>query len=192
MLDMGPYYITALTSLLGPVERLVSAGKRSFPRRFITSQPHAGDEIQVNVDTYITGIMQFCSGAVGTIFTTFDAHYPDQARLEIYGSEGTLILPDPNYFGGPIQVFRPEAGKLCELPLLFDYQVNSRGLGLADMASAICSGRPARAGMEQIHHVLDILTGFERSARAGKWLDMITGYSRPDPMGKAVFPGILQ
>ncbi len=191
MMDMGPYYITALASLLGPVERLVSAGKRSFPKRFITSQPHAGDDIQVNVDTYVTGIMQFSSGAVGTIFTTFDVHYPTQARLEIYGSEGTLTLPDPNHFCGPIRIFRPEEGKNEELPLMFDYRENSRGLGLADMASAILSGRTPRAGMAQIHHVLDVLTGFERSARSGKWIDMETVYDRPEPMVKAVFPGVL-
>ena len=191
MMDMGPYYMTALTSLLGPVERLVSAGKRSFPRRLITSQPHAGTEIKVNVDTYITGILQFASGAVGTLFTTFDVHYPTQARLEIYGSEGTLIAPDPNFFGGPIKVFRPETGKFDELPLLFDYQANSRALGLADMAAAIQSGRSPRAGLQQIHHVLDILTGFERSARSGAWLDMKTAYSRPVPMKKAAMPGVL-
>lgn len=191
MMDMGPYYITALASLLGPVARLVASGKRSFPKRFITSQPHAGDDIQVNVDTYVTGIMQFFSGAVGTIFTTFDVHYPTQARLEIYGSEGTLILPDPNHFCGPIRIFRPEEGQYADLPLLFDYKENSRGLGLSDMASAILSGRAPRAGMAQIHHVLDVLTGFERSAKTGKWIDMETAYSRPEPMVKAAFPGVL-
>lgn len=191
MLDMGPYYITALVSLLGPVSRLVSASKRSFDSRLITSQPHAGTDIQVNTDTYIAGTMQFQSGVIGTIFTTFDVYYPRQDRLEIYGSEGTLILPDPNYFGGPIQVFRPESGKVEELPLLFDYQENSRGLGLADMAAALNTGRQIRAGMEQVHHVLEILTGFEESARTGAWLDLATSCARPEPMKKAALRGQL-
>ena len=191
MLDMGPYYITALVSLLGPVSRLVSASKRSFDSRLITSQPHAGTDIQVNTDTYIAGTMQFQSGVIGTIFTTFDVYYPRQDRLEIYGSEGTLILPDPNYFGGPIQVFRPESGKVEELPLLFDYQDNSRGLGLADMAAALNTGRTIRAGMEQVHHVLEILTGFEESARTGAWLDLATSCARPEPMKKAALRGQL-
>ena len=191
MLDMGPYYITALVSLLGPVSRLVSASKRTFNKRLITSQPHAGTEVDVNTDTYIAGTMQFASGAIGTIFTTFDVYYPTQARFEIYGSEGTMILPDPNYFGGPIQIFRPETGKFDELPLLFDYQENSRGLGLADMAAAIQSGRDVRAGMDQIHHVLEILTGFEQSARAGGWLDLKTPYHRPQQMQKAALKGVL-
>lgn len=191
MLDMGPYYITALVSLLGPVSRLVSASKRSFDTRMITSQPHAGTEIQVNTDTYVAGTMVFDSGAIGTIFTTFDVFYERQDRLEIYGSEGTLILPDPNYFGGPIKIFRPESGRVEELPLLFDYQENSRGIGLADMAQALRTGRTARAGMDQVHHVLEILTGFEESARAGTWLEMNTKYALPMPMEKPVLPGRL-
>ena len=191
MLDMGPYYITALVSLLGPVKRLVAAGKRSFDTRLITSQPHAGTEIQVNTDTYVAGTMVFASGVISTIFTTFDVYYENQARLEIYGSEGSLILPDPNYFGGPIRIFRPESGKVEELPLLFDYADNSRGLGLADMAAALRAGRAARAGMDQVHHVLEVLSGFETSARSGQWLDLKTGCDRPLPMEKASLTGQL-
>ena len=172
MLDMGPYYMSALTSLLGRVSRLTAASKRTFPRRVITSKPHAGTVMEVNVNTYTTGILQFESGAIGTLFTTFDVYYPSQARLEVYGSEGTLILPDPNNFGGPIQIFRPEAQKLDELPLLFDYPADTRALGLADMAKALQDGREARCGAQQVYHVLDILSGFERSAAAGAWVDM--------------------
>lgn len=191
MLDMGPYYVTALTSLLGRVGRLVAAGKRTFDQRMITSQPHAGTVVDVRVNTYTTGILQFDSGVIGTLFTTFDAYYPTQARLEIYGSEGTLILPDPNFFGGPIQIFRPESKKYDELPLLFDYETDSRSLGLADMAKALRDGREARCGVQQIHHVVDILTGFDRSAAQGAWVDMKTPYHRPAPMKKAVLKGVL-
>ncbi|MHC1787406.1 MAG: Gfo/Idh/MocA family protein [Christensenellales bacterium] len=191
MLDMGPYYVTALVNLLGRVDRLVAAGRRTFQSRMITSQPHAGTAIDVQVDTQVLGMMQFESGALGSIFTTFDAYYPAQARLEIYGSQGTMILPDPNTFGGPIRIFRPESGLSGELPLLFDYQENSRGLGLADMASALRRGRAARAGQQQISHVLDVLTGFQRSAQGGTWLDMETPYVRGLPMQKALVAGHL-
>ncbi len=191
MLDMGPYYVTALVSLLGRVERLTAAGKRTFKKRLITSAPRFGESIDVEVDTYVLGMMQFEGGALGSIFTTFDVHYPHQARLEIYGSEGTMILPDPNTFSGPVRIFRPESGMSQDLPLLFDYAKNSRSLGLADMANAIRSGRDARAGGEQIMHVLEVLTGFERSARSGMWLDMQTPYARPVPMKKAELPGRL-
>lgn len=191
MMDMGPYYITALVSLLGRVERLTAAGKKTFKKRLITSDPHAGETVDVAVDTYVLGMMQFESGALASIFTTFDVYYPGQARLEIYGSEGTMILPDPNTFGGPIRIFRPESGMSEELPILFDYAKNSRGLGLADMAAAISAGRAARAGEQQIMHVLDVLTGFERSAKSGQWLDMETPYTRHEPMKKAELPGRL-
>ncbi|HSK68454.1 MAG TPA: Gfo/Idh/MocA family oxidoreductase [Candidatus Limnocylindria bacterium] len=190
VLDMGPYYMTALTSLLGPVSRLVALGKRAFDARLITSQPHAGTPIGVNVDTYSCGILQFASGAAGTMFTTFDVYYPSQARLEIYGTEGTLICPDPNYFGGPVQLYRPETGAMREMPLLFGYAENSRGLGLADMAAAIQNGRAPRAGLSQVHHVLDVLTGFARSAQSGAWLDIRTEYERPAPMLRASLAGM--
>ena len=191
MMDMGPYYITALVSLLGRVECLTAAGKKTFKKRLITSDPHAGETVDVAVDTYVLGMMQFESGALASIFTTFDVYYPGQARLEIYGSEGTMILPDPNTFGRPIRIFRPESGMSEELPILFDYAKNSRGLGLADMAAAISAGRAARAGEQQIMHVLDVLTGFERSAKSGQWLDMETPYTRHEPMKKAELPGRL-
>ncbi|NLW21062.1 MAG: Gfo/Idh/MocA family oxidoreductase [Clostridiales bacterium] len=191
MLDMGPYYMSALTSLLGRVDRLVAHSKRTFDKRMITSQPFAGTVMDVNVDTYTTGIMQFDLGAIGTLFTTFDAYYHTQARLEVYGTEGTLILPDPNFFGGPIQVWRPETRKYDELPLLFDYVGDMRALGLADMAKSMQTGRAARCGMQQVYHVIDILTGFERSAASGGWVDMKTPYERPAPMKKAELLGIL-
>ena len=110
--------------------------KASFPTRTITSQPHCGEVVEVKVPTYVAGIMNFESGATGTIFTTFDVCYPSQARLEIYGTKGTLFVPDPNCFGGPVKLLRQEGGEPMEIPLCFDYAENSRALGLADMAKA--------------------------------------------------------
>ncbi len=191
VMDMGPYYVSALTSLLGRVERLAAAGKRTFERRIITSKRQAGTVMNVNVDTYTTGMMQFASGALGTLFTTFDVHYPTQARLEVYGSEGTMILPDPNNFGGPIKIFRPETGKFDELPLLFDYATDSRALGLADMACSLQSGRTARCGSQQVYHVLEVLTGLEKSSKSGKWVEVNTPYERPAPMVKTALLGVL-
>lgn len=99
---------------MGGVSAVTGVTKTSFPKRTITSQPKCGQEITVDVPTYITGIMQFESGAVGTIFTTFDVYYETQARLEIYGSKGTLIVPDPNGFDGPVKLLRPEQGEIME------------------------------------------------------------------------------
>ena len=103
MMDMGPYYLTAMINLAGGIESVMSASKITFPRRVITSQPLNGTPIDVHVNTYVAGTVKYTSGAIGTLFTTFDACYPDQARFEVYVSEGTLFVPDPNTFGGPLK-----------------------------------------------------------------------------------------
>ena len=104
----------------------------------LEQHPFPGDHPQHGVFIHLSliHILQFASGAVGTLFTTFDVHYWGQARLEVYGAEGTLVCPDPNGFGGPVELYRPEDGTRRELPLLFPYAENSRALGLADMAKA--------------------------------------------------------
>lgn len=191
MMDMGPYYLTALVNLMGGIDSVMSASRVTFPQRMITSQPHAGTIINVHVNTYVAGTIKYQSGAIGTLFTTFDVHYTGQARFEIYGSEGTLVIPDPNTFGGPIQLFRPEDGEYRHFPLMFSYAENSRGLGLADMAKALQTGRPARADYRQTFHVLDAITGFDRSAESGQWVKMQTEFVRLDPMKKAEVVGIL-
>lgn len=178
MMDMGPYYLTALLNLLGEVDKVVGVSKASFPQRTITSEPKKGTIIDVEVPTYVSGIMQFTSGAVGTIFTTFDVHSTSQARLEIYGSKGTLIVPDPNTFGGPIKLLRPEEGEYKEMPLLFPNADNSRGLGLVDMAKAIKNGVKPRAGYEQTYHVLEIMEGFIKSSNEEKFIPIESGYER--------------
>lgn len=191
MMDMGPYYVTALINLLGQVNGVTGTTKKSFPQRVITSQPKYGTVIDVDVPTFVTGILDFDSGATGTLFTTFDVHYKQQARFEIYGSEGTLLVPDPNTFGGPVFLLRPEDGEYRQIPLLFDYQENSRALGLADMAKAIQTGRSARASHQQTLHVLEILTAFERSSNEKKYHPIQTSYQRPCPMEKGGLHGII-
>ena len=191
MLDMGPYYVTALINLIGGVSGITGITKTSFPQRVITSQPKSGTVVDVDVPTFVTGIMNFDNGAVGTIFTTFDVHYTQQARLEIYGSKGTLSIPDPNTFGGPIKLFRPEDGEYKEIPLLFDYKENSRGLGLADMAKALQTGRDFRANYNQTQHVLEILTSFEKSSKEGRYIPLETTYNRGVPMVNNSIHGIL-
>lgn len=191
MLDMGPYYVTALVNLLGGVHSVTGVTKTSFSERTITSKPKAGTVIDVEVPTYITGILNFDSGAIGTIFTTFDVYYKQQARLEIYGSKGTLVVPDPNTFGGPVKLLRPEDGEFKELPLLYDYRENSRGLGLADMAKALSKDRDLRAGYKQTRHVLEILTSFEKSSKEGKLIKLETSYERGLPMVNNPLHGVL-
>ncbi|GHU83235.1 oxidoreductase [Clostridia bacterium] len=190
MMDMGPYYLTAMVNLLGGIDSVMSATRRTFPTRTITSKPLSGTVVNVDVSTYVAGTVRYASGAVGTLFTTFDAYYPEQARFEVYGSEGTLMVPDPNTFGGPIRLFRPEEKALREMPLCFDYPDNARGLGLADMARALQTGRPARADYHQTFHVLEAMDGFERSGQTGEWVKL-GAYERRAPMRKAIVKGVL-
>ena len=165
MMDMGPYYLTALTALLGSVTEVTSTARKSFEQRTVTSQPRRGEVIDVEVPTHVNGILQFESGAVGTIATSFDVYYPQQARLEIYGTEGTLFLPDPNCFGGPVNLFKPTDGEVREMPLCFDYRENSRALGLDGMAAALREGkRDFSCDCRRTLHVLELL---EKLAQGG-------------------------
>lgn len=165
MMDMGPYYLTALTALLGSVTEVTSTARKSFEQRTVTSQPRRGEVIDVEVPTHVNGILQFESGAVGTIATSFDVYYPQQARLEIYGTEGTLFLPDPNCFGGPVKLFKPTDGEVREMPLCFDYRENSRALGLDGMAAALREGkRDFSCDCRRTLHVLELL---EKLAQGG-------------------------
>ena len=191
LLDMGPYYVTALVNLLGRVSGVTSVARTTFKERVITSQPHAGQVVDVEVPTYLTGILEFDNGAVGNLTTTFDVVYNEQARFEVYGSEGTLIVPDPNFFGERIYLLRQETGEYKEMPLLFDYKENSRGLGLADMAMALKNNRPARANMEQLFHVLDVMTAFQRSSDKQAREEIKSPYTRQAAMDKAQVLGII-
>jgi len=182
MMDMGPYYLTALVNLLGRVCALTGMVSKSFDTRTITSAPHYGQTVKVEVPTHVNGILQFENGAVATITTTFDVYYDSSASLEVYGTKGTLRVPDPNGFGGPVMLLRPEDGTFREIPLVFDYQDNSRGLGLADMAAALREGRDMRAGVQQTLHVLEIMTAFEKSSQEGRTVTLESAYERKSAM----------
>ncbi len=211
MMDMGPYYVTALVQLLGEAKGVMGMTKKSFPQRTITSQPHYGEVVDVDIDTYLAGNILFSNGAIASIFTTFDVYYTAQARFEVYGTKGTLVVPDPNTFGGPVLLLRPEdqaaAPKVDpallkrdrtdfyrgykEMPLLYDYNENSRALGLSDMCKAIETGRDWRANYQQQHHVLEILTSFSKSCEAGAYIPLKTRYYRTAPMKNNPMHGIL-
>ena len=191
MMDMGPYYLTALVNMLGRVRGLTGITSKSFETRTVTSKPHYGQTVQVEVPTHVNGILQFEEGAVVTITTTFDVYYDNSACLEIYGTRGTLKIPDPNTFGGEVLLLRPEEGVFKEIPLVFDYQENSRGLGLADMAKALRTGRGLRAGCEQTLHVLEIMTAFEKSCKEGRFPVLESPYKRGYAMVNEGISGLL-
>ncbi|MFI3325972.1 MAG: Gfo/Idh/MocA family oxidoreductase [Clostridia bacterium] len=180
MFDMGPYYVTSLVNLLGGVKSVTGVARKGFDTRIATCKEQFGKKIEVNVPTYTTGILTFDSGVVGTLFTTFDVVYKGQSRYEIYGSEGTLIVPDPNTFGGPLYVIHRLDGEKREMPLTFAYKGNSRALGLADMAKALETGRPARCSYKQTLHVLEIMESFTKSSDLRQTVDLETSY-KPEP-----------
>ena len=191
MLDMGPYYITALVNLLGGVTGVMGMTGAGFSKRVITSEPHYGEVIDVDVPTYITGMMRFENGAIATIFTTFDVCYEGSARLEIYGTKGTIIAPDPNTFGGPVKLIRAEDSQVHTIPLCFDYAENSRALGLADMAKALRTGRAARESYVQTYHVLEIMESFQKSSESGMLIPIKSKYHREAPMKNNPLHGFL-
>ncbi len=181
MFDMGPYYLTALATLIGPVRRVTGSARITAPERIITSEPKRGTAIHVGVPTHIAGVMDFASGAVGTIITSFDVWGSTVPRLEIYGTEGTLSVPDPNTFGGPVRLNRPREQGWEDVPLTHPNAENSRGIGLADMAAALRSGRPHRASGELAYHVLDLMHAFHDASDAGTHITVTSACEPPAP-----------
>lgn len=192
MLDMGPYYITALVNLLGPAVSVMGRAKASYPQRVITSQPNYGKIIDVEVPTHYCGIIDFKNGATAQIVTSFDVQYARFGRyIEILGSEGTLRVPDPNDFGGAIRLLRAGETEWREIPMALPYQDNFRGLGLADMAHSIRTDRAHRACGDQTCHVLEIMTGIERSSAENRTIFLETTFQRSKPMQYTRLIGIL-
>ena len=191
MFDMGPYYLTALTTLLGPVRRVTGSARVTFPERQVTSQPLAGTTITVNTPTHVAGVMDFEGGAVGTLVTSFDVWSETHSRIDIYGTEGTLSVPDPNTFGGPVRVWRSGDEAWTDVPLTHPYTENSRGLGLADMARALRSGRKPRASGELGGHVLDVIHAFLDSSESGRHIDVKSTFERPEPLPAGSEAGIF-
>jgi predicted dehydrogenase len=179
MLDMGPYYLTALVTLLGPVRRVCGSTRITFPQRTITSQPKFGTTIAVEVPTHVAGVLDFAEGAIGTIVTSFDVWDANVPLLEIYGTQGSISLPDPNGFGGPVRVRRAGAANWSEMPLTHGYVENCRGVGVADMACAIRSGRAHRANGELAYHVLDIMTSIHEASETGRSIELGSTCTRP-------------
>ncbi len=179
MFDMGPYYLTALVALLGPIKRLTGSTRVTFPERTITSAGKYGQKITVDVPTHVSGIMDFANGAVGTILTSFDVWHHNMPNIEIYGTEGSMRVPDPNGFGGPVSIRKAGASEWTEMPLTHGFADNSRGIGVADMAYAIQSGRAHRASGELGYHVLEAMHGFHDASSSGRHYEMESTTSRP-------------
>lgn len=182
MFDMGPYYLTALIALLGPIKRLSGSTRISYPERTILSKPKAGEQITVATPTHISGTIDFSSGVIGTITTSFDAFGGSSLPpIEVYGSEGTLLVPDPNGFGGSVQLRKKDEADFVDIPHTHQYAGNHRGIGVADMAAAILNNEPHRANGQLAFHVLEAMHGFHDSSDKGTFYVMQSSCEKPAP-----------
>ncbi len=174
MLDMGPYYTTALVYMLGKVDSLMAMTKTSFEKRVATCKQKKGLVIDVETPTYVAGTMMFESGAVASMIMSFETKHHSLPCIEIYGEKGTLTVPDPNTFGGPVKLYLPEEGEVKEIPLMYPYKENSRALGLSKMAEALDNGEgDFVTSWKLTGHVLDVMTGMLRSGESGTAVKML-------------------
>ena len=203
MFDMAPYYLSAIISLLGPVESVASFGATPHKTRHIYTGQKAGEDFEVHIPTHYSSILRLRSGVICSMNMSFDIYHSDLPALEICGSDGTLSYPDPNFGGGCPKVYRKEQytgtilqqteeaqsrrGKFYELPELYtrvaDY---SRGLGVLELADAIDTGRKNRAGGELIRHVTEVIEAVCNSAADGHLYTMKTTCERPLPIPPGV------
>ncbi len=178
LLDVGPYYVTALVNLLGSVAAVAAIGRGVGSERSVAAGALAGTTITADVPTTVIGTLTFASGVIGSLFASFDTAGSRVPHIEIHGTEGSLSLGDPNHFGGEVW-FRPLGSETWEdIPLRFPSDVE-RGIGLADMVEAIAARRPHRASGEVAYHVLDVLLSLEEATRTGRTESVASRVDRP-------------
>jgi predicted dehydrogenase len=192
--DIGPYYVTQLVNLLGPITRVAAQASTASPTRTVTSEPRRGQLIEVEVPTTVNGVLFFASGANVSLSTSWDVWKHRRLPFEIYGTEGSMLVPDPNFFGGTPEVterdsdwqeldisahpFREPNRTLRSGAQVADYRI----IGLLDMAAALHQGRPHRANGDLALHVLEVLDAFERSSVEGRHVMIETPCERPEPL----------
>ena len=166
LFDGGPYYVSALVSLLGPVARVGAVSTTGRTDRTVLVGDRAGERFPVETSTHVAGVLQFVHGAVGSLITSFDVIETSAPRLEVHGTEGSIIAPAPNSWGGPAWVRRAGEQEFMEVPIAAD-GAGFMGMGLVDMARGLQLGREPRASGARGLHVLEVLTGIDRSASCG-------------------------
>jgi predicted dehydrogenase len=192
LFDMGPYYLTALVSLLGPAASVSGNATTNFATRTIAGGKRQGETIEVSTTTHYEAILNFANGVTATMIMSFDIWAHSLPCIEIYGSAGTMRIGDPNWFASPVEICRYRENEWHDLPLLLPEDrrysewegegANWRGIGLADMAMAIAEGRPHRASAEMAFHVLDLMCAVGESARDGTRHNLDSTCERPAPL----------
>jgi predicted dehydrogenase len=187
MFDMGPYYLTALVNMMGPVACVMGMTRITFPTRTITSQPQHGTVVEVEIPTHVAGMMHFGNGAIGEITTSFDVWHSKVPNILVYGTEGSLMVPDPNGFGGEVLIRKPGMSDWEVVPNRHGFNINSRGIGVLDMAVAIRSNRAHRASAELATHTVALMESFHVSHESGTRVEITTGTTTPMPLHPAEF-----
>ncbi len=203
VLDVGPYYIAVLVNLMGPVKRVTASTAISYPERTVTSQPLKGTKIQVEVPTHVSGTLEFHSGALASFMASWDVQRHQHNPIEIYGTEASLIVPDPNFFGGDCRIGHRAGdwetvgpGNLAFAEPNWSTQrdtkvANHRIIGAIDMAYAIRNNRPHRASLEFALHTLEIIEALDLSADRHAHVDIESTCKSPatvpEGQGEAVF-----
>lgn len=194
VLDVGPYYLADLVQLIGPVKRVAALTSIPAKERTIGSGPRRGKRIPVSTPTTVSALLEFAGGAVITFNASWDVWATGHAPMELYGEEGTLFMPDPNFFGGELHVtkWNKQARMLPKWnhPFSPDNEIhphgpvaNYRAAGLADMALAIREGRPHRCSLDLALHVVEVMTAMLESGQNKKFIEMKTSCERPTPLG---------
>ena len=192
MLDLGPYYVTNLIQLIGPVKRVAALTSSAYPERTIlTEGPRQGQKVPVKTPTNIHALLEFVNGATVSLSTSWDVRAHKRVNMEIYGTEGSLTVPDPNMFSGTVEMAGID-GKFAAVPddghplgkHNSDHpsagpHANYRTAGLADMAVAISEGRPHRCSMELALHAVEVMTACLKSGESGQFVTMTTTCDRP-------------
>ena len=182
LFDMGPYYLTALVNLLGPVRSVVGLTMTGVAERTVTSEPHAGTVIKVDAPIHATALLELASGKPVTMIVSGEVVASELPRIEIYGTEGTLSVPDPNAFGGPVKLKKTGDDSWQEVPLLPGQTGYDRGLGVADMVQALRTGTPHRASGRLAYHVLDTLQAVQDASDTRRFVEVTSTCERPAPL----------
>lgn len=191
VMDMGPYYITDLVQLLGPVARVVAAGSVVREPRTIGKGPREGQSVPVTCLTHVAGTLTFANGVIVQIAMSFEAWGHKHSPIEIYGSEGSLAVPDPNRFDGTVELLQPGEA-WAAMPTTHGYaDGNYRSIGLVDMAQALREGRPHRASGELALHVLEVMTGLVAAARENRSVEIESRCDRPAPLAPGLAVGAI-
>ncbi|MCB9460457.1 MAG: Gfo/Idh/MocA family oxidoreductase [Anaerolineaceae bacterium] len=179
MLDMGPYYLTALVALVGPITQVAGMSGAGVKQRTAGHETIAGQNIPIEVNTHFSGSLRFANGAIGTTIMSFDTWAHHLPRIEVHGTDGSLSIPDPNRFDGEVQLWTPDKREWVDMPLTHRDDVG-RGIGVADMALGIREGRPHRASGDLANHVLEVMLAFDESSEANKHIDIQSQPNRPE------------